>query len=140
MGAAPSAGDVGEQLLRVTRGLRRGWVEDLRRWDVSPHQVRALRVVCEEDDPIRLGVLAERLRIAPRSATEVVDGLEREGYVARRPDPADRRATCVEPTDAGRDLLRQVHRRRHASLAGYLDVLDETERAQLAGLLGKLEP
>ena len=36
---------------------------------------------------MRPSVLAERLRIAPRSATEVVDALEARGLVERGPDP-----------------------------------------------------
>ena len=44
---------------------------------------------------MRPSVLAERLHIAARSATEVVDALEERGLVERGPDPDDRRATLV---------------------------------------------
>ena len=50
---------------------------------------------------MRPGALAEHLRIAPRSATEVVDDLQERGLVERAPDPADRRATLVRLTEAG---------------------------------------
>ncbi|MDD0859754.1 MarR family transcriptional regulator [Arthrobacter alpinus] len=43
---------------------------------------------------VRLKDLAERLRIAPRSATEVVDQLEAKGLVRREADPSDRRGNA----------------------------------------------
>ena len=62
--------------------------------DLSPHDARALRVIGHHG-PTRLGVVAEHLRIAPRSATDVVDRLESRGLVHRTPDPDDRRAMTV---------------------------------------------
>src|SRR3954464_10788035 len=43
------------------------------------------------------------LGFAPRSVTETVDALERDGLVTRKDDPRDRRARIVELTDSGRD-------------------------------------
>ena len=65
--------DLGEQLLRVARGLRRAWMVDLSEHDLSPHEARALRVAAERDPAPRLRELADSLRIAPRSVTDVVD-------------------------------------------------------------------
>ena len=45
--------------------------------------------------------LAERLAVAPNSATELVDRAEAAGLVRRRPDPVDGRVTRVSPTRAG---------------------------------------
>src|ERR1700676_5569314 len=81
-----------EAFWSVARQLRRAAMESLAQWDISPSQARALRVLARHDGA-RLSELAEHLRIAARSATEVVDGLEAKGLVARRPDPQDRRAT-----------------------------------------------
>ena len=74
--------ELGELLMRATRGLRRRWAAALEPWDLSPHHARALHVVGDLGAP-RLGTVAERLRIAPRSATEVVDALEERGLVER---------------------------------------------------------
>ncbi|MET9226248.1 MarR family winged helix-turn-helix transcriptional regulator [Lentzea sp. NPDC003310] len=40
----------------------------------------------------------------------LIDELERLGYVTRQPDPADRRAKLVVPTDQGRDQMVQAQR------------------------------
>src|SRR4030095_12810010 len=82
--------ELSDLLARVARTQRRRWRDVLAPWDLSPHQARALRVVTERDG-VRLTDLAEALHIAPRSATEVADGLQERGLVERTPDPGDRR-------------------------------------------------
>jgi DNA-binding MarR family transcriptional regulator len=84
----------------VSRQLRHRTQQALTPWDVTPSQARALGVLGRHG-PVRLGALSEHLRIAPRSATEVVDTLAAAGLVERRPDPADRRATLVALTARG---------------------------------------
>jgi len=48
-----------------------------------------------------MGVLAARERMQPPSMTRIVNGLEDRGYVARRPDPSDRRQCLVTVTATG---------------------------------------
>src|ERR1700710_2017150 len=45
--------------------------------------------------------LARRLDITTASATELLDRLERDGHVKRRPHPTDRRKLMVDLTEAG---------------------------------------
>lgn len=56
----------------------------------------------------RLTVLAARTGITYQSMGELVDVLERRGYVERRPDPGDRRARLVVLTTKGRRLARRA--------------------------------
>ncbi len=53
--------------------------------------------------PMRMSEIAEKLVLSRGGTTKVIDRLEELGYVLRRPDPEDRRATVVEITDSGRD-------------------------------------
>ena len=53
-------------------------------------------------DGQRLNELAARAGMTPQSMGELVDDLERRGYVERRADPADRRAKRVHLTEKGR--------------------------------------
>lgn len=87
---------------------------------------------------IRLKDLAERLRIAPRSATEVVDQLEAKGLVRREPDPSDRRATLIVPTDAGRQLFTEVQAERRDKSNEYFSRLNAEDRSELARILAQL--
>ena len=75
----------------VARRLRETSQETLAPWDITPAQFRALRVL-RRHGVMRLSELSDWLRIAARSATEVIDALESRHLVARRPDPDDRRA------------------------------------------------
>jgi DNA-binding MarR family transcriptional regulator len=50
----------------------------------------------------RLTVLAERSGFSKQAIAEVVDELERSGYVERTADPADRRAKLIALTERGR--------------------------------------
>ena len=51
-----------------------------------------------------VGKMGERLQVHPASVTNAVDRLERDGYVARRSNPADGRGVLAEVTAAGRAL------------------------------------
>lgn len=134
-----SSEDLGEQLLRVARGLRRAWMVDLSEHGLSPHESRALRVAADREESPRLRDLADALRIAPRSVTDVVDALERKGYVVREPDPHDRRASVVVVTDAGRQVRAAVHEARRRSVGDQMGALTATQRAALADALTRLE-
>jgi DNA-binding MarR family transcriptional regulator len=132
--------ELGELLMRVARTQRRRWRDVLAPWDLSPHQARALRVVCEgsADRGVRLSDLAESLHIAPRSATEVADGLEARGLVARTPDPGDRRAVLLRATEDGRRVRSEVDRARTADSEQLFARLSPDERTILTRLLRTL--
>jgi DNA-binding MarR family transcriptional regulator len=120
--------------MRVARTQRRRWHAALAPWDLSPHQARALRAVCQSDG-MRLSDLAEALRIAPRSATEVADGLQDRGLVERATDPADRRAVVLRPTETGRRVQREVDEARVADSTALFDRLTAEDRAELERIL-----
>ena len=127
----------GELLNQAVRSLRRSWAAELGAWDLSPHQARALRVVSETDGS-RPSDLAKALRIAPRSATEVVDDLAAKGLVRREPSPSDRRAVLVQLTAEGRAVADQVRQAREANSARFFARLTERDRADLTRILGRL--
>ena len=52
-----------------------------------------------------VSALAERAGMTKQAMAELVQYLERHGYVRRAPDPADRRAKLVVPTDQGREVI-----------------------------------
>src|SRR5690606_22331747 len=84
---------------------RRVHHETMRRIDspgITPARLRALRFVGRADTPVRMGELAERLGIVPRSATTLGDELADAGWVRRLPDPDDRPAPrCARRSGRG---------------------------------------
>ncbi|MEO7234023.1 MAG: MarR family winged helix-turn-helix transcriptional regulator [Lapillicoccus sp.] len=119
----------------AARRLRRVWRDGLAPWDLSPHQGRALLVVALRPG-LRLSDLADRLRIAPRSATEVVDGLVERGLATRVPDPSDRRAVLVELTAAGHRTVSDIRRSQGDAADQTFGSLSDADRAHLRRILG----
>ena len=134
---AGSAQDLGEQFGMVARRLRAASMAALAAWDVNPSQMRALRVLTTQGT-MRSSELAQHLRIAPRSATEVVDALEEKALVERLPDPADRRATLVALTAQGQRLSEDVRRARGVESERLFERLSATDRTHLARILRRL--
>lgn len=83
--------------------------------------------------------LANSLLLTAGGVTRLLDGLERDGFVAREESPTDRRVTYAVLTKAGRDKLREAdrsHTRQIRELMG--GQYDEGELKQLASLLDRL--
>lgn len=71
--------------------------------------------------------LAERERVTAPSMTNMINGLEEQGYVVRTPDAEDRRRVQVDITEEGTEIVAQTIRRRDELLADMLGELDFTE-------------
>jgi len=121
----------------VARQLREKSAETLAPWDITPAHLRALRMLTRHGT-MRLSELSERLEIAPRTATEVVDALQARDLVRRRADPADRRATLVEVTDHGAGVLAEIRATRGPEAGRIFGRLSRADRAELARILSKL--
>ncbi|MEU8005535.1 MarR family transcriptional regulator [Catellatospora sp. NPDC049111] len=126
-----------EAFWAVARRLRHLTKDALAPWQITPSQSRALNVLGRQE-ALRLNELAEQLRIAPRSATEVVDDLQARGLVERRPDPADRRATLVALTSPGRETAQAIEAARRAEASRFFDSLNMADRAHLNRILRTL--
>jgi DNA-binding MarR family transcriptional regulator len=99
-----------------------------------------MRLLCQlhDDGPRRMADLASGLDVTPRNVTTLVDGLERDGFVRRRPHPTDRRATVIELTDAADGAVGRSM--EHQAAIGHLfETLAPADRATLIRLIGDLE-
>jgi DNA-binding MarR family transcriptional regulator len=137
--AADASGDesLSEAFWAVARQLREISQEALAPWDITPSQLRALRVL-KRHGPMRLSELSDHLRIAARSATEVTDALEARGLAGRHPDPGDRRATLVELTDHGATVLEAIRAARGSEAERAFGQLSDSDRADLTRILRQL--
>jgi DNA-binding MarR family transcriptional regulator len=95
---------------------------------VSPPRLSALSVVVSAG-PIGIGALAAAEGVSAPTMTRLVDGLERDGYVRRFPDPDDARGVLVRPTARGRRLLTEGRARRVRVLVEALRDLPADELA-----------
>jgi DNA-binding MarR family transcriptional regulator len=126
-----------EAFMSVARQLRGTSQATLAPWEITPGQLRAMRVLGHHGTQ-RMSELSDHLHIAARSTTEVVDGLESLGLVERRPDPGDRRATLAELTEHGASVLSAIRAARGTEAERVFDRLSESDRDRLAQILRKL--
>jgi DNA-binding MarR family transcriptional regulator len=87
-----------------------------------------------DEDAMTVGRLAERLLIAPHSATELVGRLVTADYVTRHADPADRRRQTLALTDKAQAVLERltaIHLTEIREMAPRLiDILKTLEEAR----------
>jgi MarR family transcriptional regulator, 2-MHQ and catechol-resistance regulon repressor len=79
-----------------------------RRYGLSHAALNALAVIEGAGGPVPAGHVSGQMHISTATMTSVLDTLERNGYIHRQPDPADRRRVLVDITPAAQDLLDQV--------------------------------
>src|SRR5919197_1307446 len=105
--------------------LRRASERD-RMAQISSARLSALSVVVFRG-PLTLGELAAAEGVRSATMTGIVNGLEDQGLVRRRPHAADGRAVHVEATAAGRRLLQRARARRIELVASKLNDLSAEE-------------
>ena len=98
--------------------------------EVNYTHARALHVLKCKGPQIMSG-LGDDLGVTPRYVTILIDGLEQEGLVRRRPHPKDRRATLVELTEAGHQTCSKVGDGQVEAAAELLQTLSERQQEAL---------
>lgn len=91
-----------------------------------------------ETGPITQRELTQRLGIQPGSASEVIAKLENGGLLTRAESEADRRTVDVALTEEGSRQAEEAKAQREGRHGEMFSALSEEERAQLLGLLEKV--
>lgn len=97
-----------------------------------------LLMYLSREGPARAADLADFFQLAPRTVTESVDILERDGFLRRDPDPLDRRVKRISITEGGRAMVAATEPIRVELIEDIFGVLSDKERAQLSAILDKL--
>ncbi|WP_103343409.1 MarR family winged helix-turn-helix transcriptional regulator [Amycolatopsis sp. CA-126428] len=95
---------------------------------LTPSQSAVLNRLLREG-PATQGELAAAEHVRQQSMAATLGVLDELGYLARTPDPADRRRVVISLSDAGRDTVRGIQQHRDEWLAQAL--LDELSPAEL---------
>ncbi|MDX5379179.1 MAG: MarR family transcriptional regulator [Halomonas sp.] len=109
-------------------------------YDLQDGEFDVLATLRRSGPPYRLGPtqLFETLMISSGGMTSRLDRLEKAGWIARSPNPEDRRGTLVSLTDKGIALMEEMIPRHVENEARILAALSREEQQELSRLLDKL--
>lgn len=91
-----------------------------------------------ERGPVRASTIADCLYLDLSTVSRQLTGLESADWVAREPDPEDRRASLVRLTDAGLSVLRRNKAARQAAIRDMLSDWPQADLADFARLLTRM--
>lgn len=106
------------------------------RFGLNPTDYKTLGLL-ERLGPLSAGEIARHSGLATASVTNLIDRLERKGFVRRRADPKDRRRVVVEAVPERLADLANLYSSTRRSLARLLDRYSEQELAVIADFLGR---
>jgi DNA-binding MarR family transcriptional regulator len=130
---------IGQLLGRLLHSFRRELYERAREGGYDDIRAAHLQVFGAVDwTGTRLTDLAARSNMTLPAMSELVDELQRNGYLERRPDPHDRRARSIRLTRKGRRFLVEGLRAVQEIEARYASVVGEDRFAVMVAALGDL--
>lgn len=106
-------------------------------YDVSVVQSQALERLAR-DGALTVNEFAASLFLEKSSASRLIDGLERKGYVARRPSETDGRVVRLELTSRGRRLAERLEEDLARERGALLEELTIDERATVLRAMRRL--
>ncbi len=130
----PSVGFTLSQLGFATSGRFGKIVGEL---GLEPRHYALLRAVRAAAGQSQQAV-ADRLQIPPSTMVSLVDRLERQGWLERRPDATDRRARQLYVTERGAQILDEAIQLGAQWEQQICAGLSDSERDQLLGLLRRV--
>jgi DNA-binding MarR family transcriptional regulator len=135
---ARAALDANVRVLAVADRLRDHWQTNARRYGLSAAQIKLLLSLAGAETAT-MRELAERINYDASNLTTLVDRLQRQGLVQRRPHASDRRVTEVMLTADGRRIRDEFWTALNAG--GPLDPLTGKQLTALSDALrSALEP
>jgi DNA-binding MarR family transcriptional regulator len=90
-------------------------------------------------DGLTMGELSSRLMVSGGNVTGLVEALRRDGMVARKPHPADRRSQIISLTAKGRRFFHDMTPVHEQWIDRLLGGMTRAEMEQLFELLAKLK-
>ena len=125
------------KLARASETFSKYALDDIRRYGLTQPQFAIVEILGHLG-PLTLGELAKKQLSSCGNMTVVVDNLEKEGLVLRKPCKEDRRSMYVHLTPKGHQMFEAMFRHHAQHVAKLASVLTEKEQQQLARLLRKL--
>jgi DNA-binding MarR family transcriptional regulator len=138
-GPAAAVGEIDAALYSLLRALKQTHLRDYLQAqagvELDQAGLAALYALHTAEASLRLTELAELLRIDAPAVTRKAQQLERAGLVSRTRDELDARATRLQLTPEGNQMINNFLAARRAWIATLLDDWTDAEQAEFASLL-----
>lgn len=127
------------RLLGVTRTVEGQLREFLRLGhDTTLPRFDVMAALWRKREGMTMSELSRMLLVSNGNATTVVDRLEKDGHVKRRPSLQDRRTVHVALTEAGLKFFEQLAADHEAELSRAFEHIDEADLAELTAILKRM--
>ena len=101
---------------------------------IEPGQMDTLEKIVMSES-MRMGEVADAMRVDPSTATRAVQRLIKDGLVERIAHDGDARVVVVGPTDLGREVYLHVTELRRKVVLAVVEQFPEAERGMVADIL-----
>ncbi len=129
-------GKIIEQLRQLQAVMHRRAFHNFKDHSAYRGQGKILSILKEQTE-INRRELEERLSISRQGLAELLNKLEKNGWILRAPSETDRRAVVIRLTEQGRAAAETAEERIHP-LTGLLDCLTPEEQALFSNCLERI--
>jgi len=126
-------------LTYTTRQLNYGFLQTLKKHDITEQQYNVLRILrgFRSQAPLSIGFIKERMLDRDSDVSRLIDRLYDKGLVSRNENPDDRRQKSVEITEKGLTFLESMGGCKNME-DNMLKCLSDNEIQELNRLLDKI--
>ncbi len=129
--------EAAEKLLRLLAESQKKPVHQNAR-DFSVGEMGVLRCLCLKEEPMSAGELSRAMAIGSGGVANLLNVLEKKGYVQRTMNPDDRRSVRVSLSASGRELVECKGEEAMRMTVGLLTRLGREDTEQLVRIYQKM--
>lgn len=128
--------EMARELFRYTSAFQRGPRRKMT--EISQGEMAMLLYLIRIDAPTTPTALSNCFHLSTARVTNILNSLERKGYVGRTRDERDRRRVIVRVTEAGKDYAAERYQDAIADLMELLTMLGEADAREYLRLMKKI--
>ena len=107
-------------------------------FDLTPARVAVISILHRNaDHPLTVGEIATGLHVSSTNISRRLDGLQKDGWIRREPNPADARSIYVRLTDEGRRQADEIMPAIYRRLNVVWSCFDEKDKSEVLAYLNR---
>jgi len=128
-------------IVRAGEFYKRTVTAVFKKYDLSFPQYNILRVLdASENGQSKITSVSRIMLVPAANMTGLAKRLEKAGFINRKSDPNDERATILEITDKGRKTLLDIEKDRDRCINLMLSVFSNEEKIEFLDYIKRLAP